>query len=185
MDVTSDEELLARARTDGAAFGVFYRRHAPAVLSFLVRRSGSAQDGAELTAETFAAALEHVGSYRADRAPAVTWLFAIARNQLIDYHRSGVVRSRARRRVGIRPIAMDDEALERVERLASLEVSAEVLHEALDELPAPQREAVIARVVGELTYEEIGARDDSTTAAVRQRVSRGLAALRHRLGDGS
>lgn len=78
---------------------------------------------------------------------------------------------------------MDDEALERVERLASLDVSAAVLQDALEDLPADQREAVLARVVEERSYEEIGARADVTTIAARQRVSRGLAALRHRLGD--
>lgn len=181
--MTSDEELLARALTDPAAFGAFYRRHGAAVLAFLVRRSGSAEAGAELTAEVFATALARVETYRPERAPAIVWLFAIARNRLTDYHRSGAVASRARRRLGIARIAMDDEALERVERLASLDVSATVLHDALDGLPAEQREAVLARVVEERSYEEIGARADVTTTAARQRVSRGLAALRHRLGD--
>ena len=181
MGVTSDEDLLARALSDPGAFGGFYRRHGAAVLAFLVRRSGSAETGAELTAEVFATALARVETFRPERGPAIAWLFAIARNRLVDYQRSGIVASRARRRLGMARIALDDEALERVEQLASLGVSATVLHEALEELPADQREAVVARVVQELSYEEIGAGADVSTLAARQRVSRGLAALRHRL----
>jgi hypothetical protein len=37
----SDAELLsAIAARDGAAFGVFYRRHLPVVLAFLLRQTG-------------------------------------------------------------------------------------------------------------------------------------------------
>ena len=79
------------------------------------------------------------------------------------------------------PIALDDEQIERIERLASLDVSAEVLGSALGDLPDAQREAVIARVVREQSYEEIGRDADITPVVARQRVSRGLAALRERL----
>ena len=38
-------------------FAAFYERHSAALLSYLVRRAGDAEAGADLTAETFAEAL--------------------------------------------------------------------------------------------------------------------------------
>lgn len=182
VDVT-DEELLLRARSDPAAFGVFYRRHVHDVLVHLVRKAGGAEAGTELTAEVFAAALQAVPRYRPEKAEPVAWLFGIARHKLADYQRRGYVEDRARRRMGFDRIDIDDDELERVERMASLDVSATALSDALGELPRDQRDAVLSRVVHEMSYEQIGERDDVTSAVARQRVSRGLLALRQRIGD--
>lgn len=182
LEELEDAALLARAHEEPAAFGVFYRRHSEGLLAFLARRAGDAEAGADLMAETFAAALVHAPRFDERRGESVAWLYGIARNQLAGYYRTGAVERRARRRLGIAHVALDDEELERVERLASLDVEARVLADALHELPAEQKVAVVERVVHEHTYEEIGAADAVTAAVARKRVSRGLAALRERLG---
>ena len=76
---------------------------------------------------------------------------------------------------------MDDDALERVEQLASLEVSAVIVQGVLATLPPDQRDAVVARVIEEQDYEDIGHDAHVSEGAIRQRVA-GLATLRHRLG---
>jgi DNA-directed RNA polymerase specialized sigma24 family protein len=52
----------------------------------------------------------------------------------------------------------------------------------LAELPGDQREAVIAHVVDDRGYPELADSLQTSEAAVRQRVSRGLATLRRRRG---
>jgi DNA-directed RNA polymerase specialized sigma24 family protein len=52
----------------------------------------------------------------------------------------------------------------------------------LAELPAEQREAVWAHLIYERDYAELAASLQISEAAVRQRVSRGLGALRRRHG---
>jgi RNA polymerase sigma-70 factor (ECF subfamily) len=66
----SDEELLASGETE--AFGVFYDRHARAVLGYFARRTGDAQAAADLTAETFASAIASQHGYRPTGAPALS-----------------------------------------------------------------------------------------------------------------
>ena len=56
-DDRADEALLVAGRRDAEAFGVFYRRRVDAVLAFFLRRTGDRELAADLTAETFAAAL--------------------------------------------------------------------------------------------------------------------------------
>jgi RNA polymerase sigma-70 factor (ECF subfamily) len=181
MDDRPDAELLLAARTDADSFGVFYRRHVTAILAFLVRRSDP-ETGADLTAETFAVALDRVDGFDPRRGEPIAWLYGIARNRASIYHRTGAIERRAQQRLGIGRIVLDDEQYERIERLASLDVSSELLTDALDDLPADQRDAVLAHVVDEHSYDELSRAMDISAAGARQRVSRGLATLRDRLG---
>lgn len=181
MDERSDEDLLAATRTEPDAFAVFYRRHVQPLLAYFVRRTRNAELAADLTAETFAAALDGAHRYRPERGPAVAWLYGIARRQLSHALRRGAVEDRARRRLGMAPVSLTDEALERVEALASADASAELLQEGLKALPADQRDAVLARVLDEQDYAEIARGARTSQAVVRKRVSRGLAGLRARL----
>jgi RNA polymerase sigma-70 factor (ECF subfamily) len=115
--VVDDDQLLARSARDPEAFGVFYERHERLVLGFFVRRLGDPELAADLAAETFAAALLRSRRFRGAGAPASAWLIGIARNVLSQSVRRSQVENRARRRLGMEPIVLDDELLARVSRL--------------------------------------------------------------------
>ena len=183
MDPT-DEVLLERARSSGAAYAAFYHRHVADLLAYFRRRTPDAETAADLTAETFAAALESVDGFDPARGPAIGWLYGIARRRYADYVRAGRASDRARRRLGIAPLALTDEALEGIERVAAAQLHAQV-SELLDELPEAQRRALHAHVIDEQSYDEIAARERLAPAAVRQRVSRALRALRIGLERGA
>jgi RNA polymerase sigma factor (sigma-70 family) len=180
-DSRSDDALLRSARAEPEAFAVFYRRHVGALLAYFVRRTHDPELAADLTAETFAAALDGAHRFRPERGPAVAWLYGIARRLLVRAHQRGVVEDRARRRLGMNAIVLTDEALERVEALAALDATAHELQVALEALPSAQRAAVEARVLDERDYSEIAGTARTSESVVRQRVSRGLAKLRSRL----
>jgi RNA polymerase sigma factor (sigma-70 family) len=173
----SDGELLARSSRDPGAFGGFYRRHAEAVLRYLAYRTGSADQAADLTAEVFAAALEASARYRRNGGPARAWLFGIANHKLADSVRKGRIEDRARRKLGLPRIGFEDAELARVEELVDLELRGRPLEALVGDLPPAEREAVLARVVGERTYVELANELEITQAAARKRVSRGLARL--------
>jgi hypothetical protein len=61
-----DDALLAAAAADPEAFARFYRLHVGGVIAYFRRRVGSTELAADLTAETFAAAVE--GRRRSPRA---------------------------------------------------------------------------------------------------------------------
>jgi RNA polymerase sigma-70 factor (ECF subfamily) len=176
---STDEELLVAARRDAQAFAAFYRRHAVSLAAFFLRGTGDRERAADLTAETFAAALQGRRGFDPDKGAAVAWLYGIARHQLARALESGRVETRARRRLGIPRLALDDEALERVEAAASVPQASALL----STLPPRERAAVHARVVAEREYEEIARAEATSEAAIRKRVSRGLARLRGRLEE--
>jgi RNA polymerase sigma factor (sigma-70 family) len=169
-----DDQLLSRARRDPSAFGTFYERHERLVLGYFMRRTHDPELAADLAAETFAVALAAARKYRGGGAPASAWLIGIARNTLFASLRRTRVEDRARRRLGMEPLTLDDELLERISRLGG-DARVEAL---LARLTPEQSDAVRARVLGEEDYAEIAARLRCSESVVRQRVSRGLATLR-------
>jgi RNA polymerase sigma factor (sigma-70 family) len=172
-----DETLLAQARSEPAAFGVFYRRHEDRMLSYFLARVGDPEVAADLTAETFAAALASAHRFRPRKEPAAAWLFGIAGNTLAMSRRRGRVEARARQRLGMAPLELSDEAIERI---------AELDHVALtlvNDLPADQQEAVRARVIDERDYADIAKDMRCSEAVVRKRVSRGLRTMRTHLEE--
>jgi RNA polymerase sigma factor (sigma-70 family) len=174
-EVRSDEDLLS-AR-DGATFELFYRRYADRMLGYFVRRTHDAELAADLTAETFAAALTSRRRYRAEAGNASAWLFGIASKKLIDAQRRGYAERRAQRRLGMERIALTDDDVARIESLEDVEAGT-----LIDVLVPDQRFAVQAHIVEEREYGEIADDLNVSEAVVRKRVSRGLAALRHRMG---
>jgi RNA polymerase sigma factor (sigma-70 family) len=178
---TEDDDLvLAAAASDPRAFEAFYRRYEGPMLAFYMRRTGDPELAADLTAEVFAAALAASVRYRPGEAPASAWLFGIAQHKLAKSRRRGRVEDRARRLLRMAPLAIEDEDLERVERLCG---GDEALTSLLDGLRADQRDAVRARILDGRSYEEIAVELRCSPAVVRKRVSRGLARIREQLGE--
>jgi RNA polymerase sigma factor (sigma-70 family) len=177
-DTRTDSELLVAARQDGHAFGIFYRRHSRAVLGFFRRRVPSPELAFDLTAETFATAIESLERYVPGPEPASAWLYGIARNKLAEALRLGDVQERARRSLAMQPLVLDDEGVESLERQ-----SAGRALSALDSLPREQAEAIRARHLEEREYGEIATELRCSESVVRKRVSRGLTTLRQALED--
>ena len=154
MESRSDTELLAGALAgDGEAFGAFYRRHVRRIAAFHLARCRAAQDAADLTAETFAVALEALDRFDPERGEAIAWLFGIARHRNVGHHRRGAVEDRARRKLGMPPLELSDEDVSGIE----------------------------ARFLEDASYEDIARRLRCSEAVVRKRVSRGLQTVRRRM----
>ncbi|MCW2983715.1 MAG: polymerase, sigma-24 subunit, subfamily [Conexibacter sp.] len=185
MNRSADEDdclLLAAGAGDVRALEQFYDRWLGPVTGFHLRRTERSDVAFDLTAETFAAVVMSCSTFDPARGAAASWLFTIAANKLRDSVRRGQVEDAARRRLRHEPIALEDEDLERVEELASRSSEGDVMQH-LKDLPAAQRDAVIARVLNERPYTEIAAELRCSSAVVRQRVRRGLLALRTRLQE--
>jgi RNA polymerase sigma factor (sigma-70 family) len=173
MTTTSDAGLLAAARKDPHAFRELYDRYAIRVHAFHVARCRDDDAAHDLTAETFAQAwLSRTRFHDEAGGSAGPWLFAIARHVLLNSVRRRTLEQSARERLGL---------LDGLDRTHAPEPDASWLEandEALAQLPAAQREAIELRVVDDLDYDGVAKRLDTTPAAARVRVHRGLAALR-------
>lgn len=166
----------------GSDISALYERHANAVLRFMMRRTFDAQLSVDLVGETFAVAFEQRDKHRGKSdAETLSWIFGIANNLLKLYFRSGAIERRAMEQLGVAPVEVSSEEMERIEALAGSAELRSAVRDALAELNTEQRQAVRLRVVDELSYPLVAERLEVSEDVARARVSRGLKKLRDRL----
>jgi RNA polymerase sigma-70 factor (ECF subfamily) len=172
MDEPTDLALLRSGSAED--FGTFYDRHARTVLAFACRRTADPELAADVTAETFASAYLSRRRYRDTGAGARAWLFGIARHEVSRAIRRNRAGDRARRRLGVERVVMDDLSYERIEELADLKDLRAAVRDALGSMSPKVAEAVALRVGDELPYDEVARRLNCSEGAARVRVARGL-----------
>jgi len=182
----TDEILIARyARGDAAAFDVLYRRHELRTWRYLERNAGSRAIAEELMQEVWFAVARDAGRYR-PTARFTTWLFAIARNRLIDAIRT------KRPQLSLDAPGPEMEAV--VGRLATdpdagplAEVAvrdlAAALRLALARLPLEQRDAFLLQLEGDLSVEEVAMLTQASVETAKSRLRYARTRLRELLRE--
>jgi RNA polymerase sigma-70 factor (ECF subfamily) len=143
-----------------------FAQHHRQLFRYFCRAVGQAEAARDLTQDVFLRVSR--ATIPASNGDVNAWLFLIARNLVLDYHRS---RSR---RPELSPL--DDEGT----RVPSQDVGVAV-NEALASLPELDRTVFLMREVAGLGYEEIASACDLTPDAVRSRIHRARLQLRDQL----
>jgi len=140
-----------------------YSEHAAALVRFLTKLIGDPEAATELMQETFVRAIRAGGErdLRSSRA----WLFRIASNLARDHHR----RRQVLRFVPFSgrepdPVALGDH-------------EAELIHRALQQLPATLRTTLLLRYDAGFSRREIADLEGVTEEAVKSRLARGRGAF--------
>jgi RNA polymerase sigma-70 factor (ECF subfamily) len=157
---------MDRANSD---FARAYEEHVWRVYGFLAYRLRDREAAQDLTQVTFERALRAWSRFDPRRGSVSTWLIAIARNLLIDYHR----RDRSSRFEQI-----DERVGPTVAGPEERDTTSPEVVEALAQLSDRDREVVALRFGGDLTGPEIAALLDLSLANVQQILSRSLRKLR-------
>lgn len=152
MDKMIDDEMLVAQFKSGnqKAFDELMKRYERKIFGYLLRSVRNYEDAEELTLEVFFKAYRALGSWE-PKAKFTTWLYTIASNLSIDYHRS-----KARQPVYI---LEDEEAIET--KLVASDISSNpekqledkergrLIRNAVDELSAKQKTVfMLARYEG-------------------------------------
>jgi RNA polymerase sigma-70 factor (ECF subfamily) len=145
--------------------GHLYRRHAAPLLLYARQWPGLAED---VVQEAF------VKLAQQDPPPQqpLAWLYRVVRNGALAAGRQGA-RRRQREEQASTPEAWFARVDERID--------ARVAVQALAQLPLEQREVIVARLWGGLTFEEIAPLAGCSLATAQRRYQVGLRALQERL----
>lgn len=169
-----DDAIVHAALTDIDAFEPLYHKYNVPIYRWMYRETRDPDTAADFTAQAFVQAIQHLSSYKPERATSFrAWLFAIARNLLRDswrrYRPQGEMPELTDSSPGPEEIAVHRSILDE-------------LHVAMQHLPNRQAEIIELRLAG-LTIREIadiqGASEDATKTAQ----SRAFATLRKHMGQ--
>jgi len=174
-----DEELMAAYRDgDAAAFETLYARHRARLYRFVLRAVKSRPIGEEVFQEIWLRVIEARGRY-SPRARFTTWLYTIAHNHLVDHWRKR----------GLTLVALDGDELpaandpDPADAVQAREALARFA-QALEVLPALQREAFLLHEESGLSVAEIAAATGSNEEAAKSRLRYAMAKLKAALDDG-
>jgi RNA polymerase sigma-70 factor, ECF subfamily len=157
-------------------FGEVAQRHLDDVHAFLVYMTGDRNVAEDLTAETFARALERWRRYDPRRGSARTWLCQLARSTALDHFRT---EERRRRREGRYMLGVRE-----AEESVFGEGLSPALEGALSRLSAAEREVIALRVLLELDGESAGRVLGISATACSTRLSRALQKLEQEVSAG-
>jgi RNA polymerase sigma-70 factor (ECF subfamily) len=173
----TDGELLARiARGERDAFDELYARYARSVYGLALRRLRDRDRAEEAVQETFAAVWRSARSYRSERGVGGAWLFAVARNAIVD---------RFREQDEASPAAVPEPASSErpPEEAAEAGWLAWRVHRALGELPQGEREVLELAYWGDLSQSEVAAFLNIPLGTVKTRTRSGLGRLSRLLDE--
>ena len=179
-DETDAALLVQCERSDLAAAGELYRRHAAAVYRFVLVATGSNAEAADVLQETFMAVLERPTAYDPLRGSCAAYLCGIARH--LVYRRydkrsepHAEIEDLAELASDLPALPPQHEALERGQALAKL-------HEAIRALPPHYRDVLILVELQEMSYADAAAITGIELGTVRSRLARARSRLAELLG---
>lgn len=170
-ETLSDSELLRRVGDgDDNAFELLYRRYARPVFGLALRRLGDRSRAEDAVQETFTSVWRSARTYRPERGPGAPWLYAVARNAIVDDARGG-----RKEPLAEAPDEPSEDAgpLERAEQgWLSWRV-----HRALEEVPDAERRVLELAYWSGLSQSEIAAFLGIPLGTVKTRTRTALARL--------
>jgi RNA polymerase sigma-70 factor, ECF subfamily len=180
-----DATLVARvARGEEEALGQLYDRFGQAVYSLCLRVVRDGATAEELTQEVFVRLWRSAASFELARGQVSTWLLRIAHNLALNELRRRqsrpVVASAADWEVASAELA-DTSGASDPSLVADLRERAEMVHQALRQLPVPQRQAIELAFFGGLSQTEVAAALGAPLGTVKSRIRLGMQRLRELL----
>ncbi|MBN1846286.1 MAG: sigma-70 family RNA polymerase sigma factor [Sedimentisphaerales bacterium] len=161
------------------AFAWLVEHYGPSLYRFFLRCTGRQAEAEDLLQDVFLRLLEKIGGYR-QTGRFEHWLYRVAANLVRDRGRR---HQRLQKR--LRPVDMDpaDLAAEsdldgRPERGLERDEQGDLLQQALKELPELDREIILLRYYGDMSFREIAQQYQMPLGTAIAKVHRGLKRLR-------
>lgn len=181
VNLDAERQLAAKAcGGDRQAFGTLYERYVDRIYRYVYFKVGNRAQAEDMTSQTFLKAWDAIGDYEWRDHPFGAWLFRIAHNLVVDYHRS-------RREV----LGLDDATRQleakasrddvRPERILADLISMERVRHAIGRLTEEQQQVLVLRFFEGLDTGEVAELMGKRRGAIRGLQFRALSALRELL----
>lgn len=173
-----EEKIVALAvGGDPKAFGALYDHYQPQIYRFVFLKVAGREEAEDLTHQVFLNAWLGIPSYKHRGFPFSSWLYQIARNQVVDHYRS--------RRETVSLDAVDPEAFAEKVGEAEMDRNLEV-ERAITEIRTLKQEyqdVLVLRFVEDMSVREVASIMGKSEGAIKLLQHRALRVLREKLGE--
>lgn len=174
MQSLSDEDIMWKVcQGKVEQMGLLFERYHVRLYNFYLRTIPDAELCQDLTQTVFYRILKYKKSYK-EGSSFKSWFYQIARNVKIDHFKKKKLQTSS----------VEDIDPERNLRLSEVDMTlekkerAQLLHQALDQLPEDKKEILVLSQLEELEYKEIAQIMNITENSARVKVHRALKSLK-------
>jgi len=174
-EATDGELILRTGDGDRGAFELLYRRYSRPVFGLALRRLGDRGRAEDAVQETFASVWRGARSYRPERGPGGPWIYAVARNAIVD-------RARARNEPAVEAPDQESQEAGPADKAEASWTSWRI-HRALEELPSNERTVIELAYWSGMSQSEVAEYLGIPLGTVKTRTRAALARLADQLEE--
>lgn len=171
MDVSDESLMLLYQQGDQAAFEALYRKYKDMLYRYFLKHCSDRQQSEELYQEVWIKLINSAARYT-PKAKFKTYLFTIAHNTLVDFYR----KAKPTQTIEFEDAEMNEDFTSNSATLAlpedefTLKQKAKQLINALEELPADQKETALLHFEEEMSVQEIADITNVKTETAKSRL---------------
>lgn len=174
----SEEKLISRAKEgDSSAFGVLYDHYLSRIYRFIYVKVASREDAEDISHQVFLNAWQNVPRYKDRGFPFSSWLYEIARNQVIDYYRT------RKESISVDDIDPDSVSEEAHGSSLNTELNLERVMKKLRTMKPEYQDVLILRFVEDMSLKEVASALNKTEGAIKLLQHRAISALKEFFGE--
>lgn len=174
-----EQNIIHRAiGGEAEAFGLLYDRYQPQIYRFIYLKVGHREEAEDLTHQVFINAWQNIENYEFRKFPLSSWLYRIARNQVIDHYRA----NKNKKEQSLESIA-EIRSEQTIELAIDVSLKFGKVKEALKKLRSDHQDIIIMKFVEDMTNKEIAAALEKSEGAVKVAQHRALQDLREILEE--
>ena len=174
--IDGEKDIIERAiKGEAEAFGLLYDKYQPQIYRFIYLKVGQREEAEDLTHQVFLKSWQSIAEYRFQGFPFSSWLYSIARHQIIDYYRTRKSE-----------IALESVTEFKVEnpapKIIDNNLDIERVKRALQQLKTEQQDVIILRFIEDLSLQEVASILNKTEGAIKLLQHRAIKKLRRIMG---
>ena len=160
-----EKNLIERAISgEASAFGLLYDHYQPRIYRFIYLKVSHREEAEDLTHQVFFQSWKKISEYNFKGFPFSSWLYRVARNEIIDYYRTRKIH------YDINEVSEDkseDVAEGSLAEKVDNKIDISRIKNAIRELRPIEQDIIILRFVEDLSPTEVSKMIDKTPEAVR------------------
>jgi RNA polymerase sigma-70 factor (ECF subfamily) len=177
-----EADLLDRIRKSPESFGELFKLYYQPIFGYIIRRTGSFDDTADIAADTFFKAFQHIHKFKYTSIAVKVWLYRIATNEVNLYFRHKQKYNSIFERIGFEDRKIFegymDEDRKEIEAELQRHEQFLIIQMELKKLPIKYQEVIALRYFEGKENKEIIEILDINEGTLKSLLSRGLKKLR-------